>query len=50
MKKETKPKIKITGKASTSGGPFTGNTLKLNPYGQPLKSGPSHPKKQTKKK
>jgi hypothetical protein len=47
MKKETKPKVKITGKASTSGGPFTGNTLKLNQYGQPKKS---HPKQQTKKK
>jgi hypothetical protein len=38
MKKESKPKIKITGKASTSGGGKNTPTLKLNQYGQPVKS------------
>ena len=33
-----KPKVKITGKASTSGGAYTGGSLKLNEYGQPVKS------------
>ena len=37
-KKESKPKIKITGKASTSGGSKNTPTLKLNQYGQPVKS------------
>jgi hypothetical protein len=38
MKKESKPKIKITGKASASGGGKNTPTLKLNQYGQPVKS------------
>jgi hypothetical protein len=38
MKKESKPKIKITGKSSTSGGGKNTPTLKLNQYGQPIKS------------
>ena len=33
-----KPKVKIIGKASTSGGAPTGGSLKLNEYGQPVKS------------
>ena len=38
MKKESKPKVKITIKGSTSGGGKKTPTLKLNQYGQPVKS------------
>jgi hypothetical protein len=43
MKKSEKPKIKITGKATASGGGKNKPTLKLNQYGQPIKSTPSKP-------
>ena len=36
-----KPKIKITGKATASGGGKKTPTLKLNQYGQPVKNVPS---------
>jgi hypothetical protein len=38
MPKSEKPKIKITGKATASGGGKNKPTLKLNQYGQPVKS------------
>jgi hypothetical protein len=43
MPKTEKPKIKITGKATASGGGTNKPTLKLNQYGQPVKSTPSKP-------
>jgi hypothetical protein len=45
MPKTEKPKIKITGKATASGGGKNKPTLKLNQYGQPIKSKPAATKK-----